>query len=104
MIEWRFTRIYGHPEEGNKYKTGELLQSLYRNNESIPWLYGGDFNLMLWSYEKQGGNEFHFEDAALFREAIDGCRLEDMNYVGHPFTWTNNQGGEKTSRNVLIDV
>lgn len=53
----------------------------------------GDFNLMLWSVEKQGGGDFRFEEAALFREACDYCGLEDMNYVGHPLTWTNNQGG-----------
>lgn len=59
---------------------------------------GGDFNLMLWSCEKQGGDEFRFEDATIFREAIGFCKLDDMHYVRHPFTWTNNQGGKKTSK------
>lgn len=50
---------------------------------------------MLWSNEKQGGNDFRYEDAAILRNAMDYCQLDDMYYVGHPFTWTNNQGGEK---------
>ena len=24
---------------------------------------------------------------------MEYCNLEDMNYVGYPYTWTNNQGG-----------
>ena len=43
---WRFTSIYGHPEESNISKTGELLRMLYKD-ENDPWLCGGDLNLML---------------------------------------------------------
>ncbi|XP_057248295.1 uncharacterized protein LOC130590250 [Beta vulgaris subsp. vulgaris] len=92
-MTWRFTGIYGFPETENKAKTGALLKTLH-NRESMPWLCGGDFNLMLWSVEKQGGGDFRFEEAELFREACDHCELYDLNYVGHPFTWTNNQGGD----------
>ena len=94
MDEWRFTGVYGWPEESNKYQTGNLLKAL--SNDSMgPWVCGGDFNVMLWSTEKRGGSVFKFEDAAMFREALDSGGLEDLQYVGHPYTWTNNQGGEK---------
>ena len=92
-IKWRFTGVYGHPESDNKGKTGRLLCSLY-NDEGLPWLCGGDFNLMLWSSEKQGGADFNFDEAGMFRQALDYCKLDDLHYVGYPFTWTNNQGGE----------
>ncbi|XP_057247591.1 uncharacterized protein LOC130589950 [Beta vulgaris subsp. vulgaris] len=94
MPEWRFTGIYGWPEEVNKVKTGELMVNLH-DGTGVPWLCGGDLNLMMWSNEKQGGSEFRYEDAAILRNAMDVCQLDDMHYVGHPFTWTNNQGGEK---------
>lgn len=94
MDEWRFTGVYGWPEESNKYRTGEMIKDL-SHTSSGPWMCGGDFNLMLWSTEKKGGSDFKFDDAALFRDAIDSCGLEDLNFAGHPFTWTNNQGGEQ---------
>ena len=93
-VQWRFTGLYGFPEAENKVKTGLLMQNLYREEER-PWLCGGDFNLMLWSTEKQGGRDFNFEEAEILRNALDCCKLEDLHFVGHPFTWTNNQGGEK---------
>lgn len=78
------TGVYGHLETENKAKTGQLLKSLYYENE-LPWLCGGDFNLMMWSTEKQGGADFRFDEAVLFREACDYCKLEDLNFVGVPF-------------------
>lgn len=83
--EWRFTRIYGLPEDEYKMKTCRLLNSLRRDTE-IPWLCGGDFNLMLWSTKMQGGEDFNFDQAASFRDALDQCSLEDLFYNGHPFT------------------
>lgn len=50
---------------------------------------------MLWSIEKQGGRDFNFEEVEILRDALDYCKLDDLHYVGHPFTWMNNQGGEK---------
>ena len=89
---WRYTGIYGHPEESKKGQTGELLRTLF-DDENVPWLCGGDLNLMLWSTEKQGGGAFNFEEANILRQAMDHCKLEDMGFIGHPFTWTNNRGG-----------
>uniref|UniRef100_A0A803L1E6 Endonuclease/exonuclease/phosphatase domain-containing protein n=1 Tax=Chenopodium quinoa TaxID=63459 RepID=A0A803L1E6_CHEQI len=93
-IRWRFTGIYGHPEEENKHKTGRILENLY-NNHSGPWICGGDLNLMLTSDEKKGGREFNLMEAEILRNVVNVCELEDLGYLGHPFTWTNNRGGEQ---------
>ena len=90
---WRYTGMYGHPEESKKGQTGELLRDLAMAEENIPWLCGGDLNLMMWSTEKQGGGAFNFEEAEILRLAMDYCQLEDLGFIGHPFTWTNNRGG-----------
>ena len=76
-----------------KKKTGELFKRLKEEDDGA-WVCGGDLNLMLWSMEKQGGGDFRYEEAEWLWEALDFCGLEDLHYVGHPFTWTNNQGGE----------
>lgn len=47
--QWRFTSIYGFPEDENKLKTGALLEVLARAT-SFPWMCGGDFNLMLMAH------------------------------------------------------
>uniref|UniRef100_A0A803L8S1 Endonuclease/exonuclease/phosphatase domain-containing protein n=1 Tax=Chenopodium quinoa TaxID=63459 RepID=A0A803L8S1_CHEQI len=89
---WRFTGIYGFPEDENKHKTGVLLKSLM-STVAEPWLVGGDFNLMLLSCEKQGGRDFNNEEADVLRDAVQFCQLLDLGYIGHNFTWTNNRGG-----------
>ena len=90
---WRFSGIYGHPETENKSKTGELLKGLH-DASRLPWVCGGDFNLMLFSHEKKGGNVFDASEAEIFREAVERCGLIDLGFVGYDYTWSNNQGGE----------
>lgn len=91
---WRFTGIYGYPEDENMHKTGQLMY-LLKNTEAHPWVCGGDFNLMTVSTEKKGGNGFNENEACMFREALQWCNLMDLGYVGYDFTWSNNRGGEK---------
>ncbi|KAL2939383.1 LINE-1 retrotransposable element ORF2 protein [Bienertia sinuspersici] len=90
---WRFTCIYGFPEEEQKLKTKVLMEKL-NEEQQRPWLCGGDFNLMLLSSEKKGGNGFKVNEAETFREAIESCHMMDLGFNGHEFTWTNNRAGE----------
>lgn len=91
--EWRFTGVYGFPEEENKEKTGALLKAL-ASVRVMSWLCGGDFNLMLTSSEKQGGDGFNINEANILRSAVETCEFVDMGYIGYDFTWSNNRGGE----------
>uniref|UniRef100_A0A803MWZ9 Uncharacterized protein n=1 Tax=Chenopodium quinoa TaxID=63459 RepID=A0A803MWZ9_CHEQI len=50
---------------------------------------------MLTSNEKKGGRDFNLAQAEILRNAIDVCELEDIGYVGHDYTWTNNRDEEK---------
>uniref|UniRef100_A0A803MV91 CCHC-type domain-containing protein n=1 Tax=Chenopodium quinoa TaxID=63459 RepID=A0A803MV91_CHEQI len=90
---WKFTGIYGSSKEENKFKTGLLLDNLH-NNHSGPWICGGDFNLMLTSNEKKGGREFNIVEAEILRNVVAVCEFEDIGYMGHDYTWTDNTGGE----------
>lgn len=58
--------MYGHPEEELKFKTGEMLAALHHDMH-LPWLCGGDFNLLLTSEEKNRGK---LSQAEIFREAL----------------------------------
>ncbi|GLT27861.1 hypothetical protein SLA2020_028310 [Shorea laevis] len=52
---WRFTGYYGHPERHNRRHSWQLLRELATKSD-LPWLIGGDFNDLLHSDEKLGGN------------------------------------------------
>lgn len=91
--EWRFSGVYGFPEEENKYKTGLLMNDLAAAH-NLPWLCGGDFNLMMMASEKLGGGDFKVQEAEILRSAVEICGFEDLGYIGHDYTWTNNRGGE----------
>ncbi|KAL8479510.1 hypothetical protein ACS0TY_026419 [Phlomoides rotata] len=91
-VPWRFTGIYGHLEEGMKWKTWKLLQDLSQKS-SLPWLYLGDFNEIIMDREKVGGNVRPEGKMRAFRDCLDFCGLHDLGYVGHDFTWSKKQSG-----------
>ncbi|KAL2923231.1 Carboxylic acid reductase [Bienertia sinuspersici] len=62
---------------------------------NVPWLCGGDFNLMLMSSEKKGRSNFKIHGAIILRRATGVCDLEDLGYAWHDFTWSNGRGGDK---------
>lgn len=53
-VEWRCSGIYGRAEKGNNVRTWDLTTYLGQEN-SMPWLLGGDFNKVLFADEKNGG-------------------------------------------------
>ncbi|MBA0813636.1 hypothetical protein Gohar_027467 [Gossypium harknessii] len=64
--QWRFTGFYGSP---------------YVHNKS------GDFNEIMYSFEKVGGIRKEESKMQAFREALEECQLEDLGYSGVWFTW-----------------
>lgn len=50
--KWRFIRFYSAPDSRSRSATWELLKDLSRNN-SLSWVVGGDFNEILYSFEKK---------------------------------------------------
>ncbi|XP_052110189.1 uncharacterized protein LOC127741523 [Arachis duranensis] len=93
-MQWRATGFYGCPEVTNKNKSWELLRSLGQAN-SMPWMVFGDFNQEIKQKEKQGGLSVTFSQIRGFKEALQINELLDLGFVGHAFTWTNNQGGNQ---------
>jgi hypothetical protein len=90
---WRATDIYGYPKGQNKFLTCQLINdiSCYDNNPN--WLLFGDFNLVLSSQEKAGGNIPEPNITTSFRNTISHCDLQDLGYNGNIYTWTNRQEG-----------
>ncbi|KAL8555997.1 hypothetical protein ACS0TY_003709 [Phlomoides rotata] len=53
----------------------------------------GDFNEILWSWEKQGGNCSFTKHMDEFRKTISDLNLQDLGYQGNKFTWSNGWEG-----------
>jgi endonuclease/exonuclease/phosphatase family metal-dependent hydrolase len=100
VIPWRFTGIYGQPSWGNKHITWDALRSLH-GQMNFPWLAMGDFNEILFNYEKEGGRPRSQQAMQGFHDALRHCDLEDMGYVGELFTWRRVKIRERLDRGVV---
>jgi exonuclease III len=94
-FKWRFTGIYGEPKSDCKENTWRLLQTLKHQNDK-PWLCAGDFNEILYAWEKEGGVPRHQRCMDKFREALEVCELDVLGFVGDAFTWRNNSHDANT--------
>lgn len=53
----------------------------------MPWCIIGDFNDMMFGYEKQGGRAHPRSLLEGFTEAVNDSGLMDLWYTGSDFTW-----------------
>ena len=83
---WRLTGLYGEPPWEDKYKTWDKLREL-KNNSNLSWIVIGDFNEILYSHEKQGGNPRPHSFMDAFRDPLSDCAPEDLGFSGENFTW-----------------
>lgn len=90
---WRFISFYGYPNETKKDLSWNLLTVLKHQND-LPWLYAGDFNEILMETEKKGGVERRGQRIQNFRDTLTLCNLNDLGFIGYPFTWTNGREGD----------
>jgi hypothetical protein len=96
---WRLTGIYGEPRWEDKFKTWDKLRELNQTN-NLPWLVLGDFNEILFSSEKEGGNPRPQGYMDAFRDALMDCGLEDLGFSGDAFTWKRGRIRERLDRAV----
>jgi hypothetical protein len=97
--EWRFTGMYGEPRWQDKYKTWDKLRELHGQFQ-LPWVVLGDLNEIMFSHEKDGGNPRPAIYMQAFRDALSGCNLEDLGFIGDPFTWKRGRLRERLDRAV----
>ncbi|KAK7287384.1 hypothetical protein RIF29_00657 [Crotalaria pallida] len=82
--------VYAHNDSERRC---ELWEDLKEIGDSMldKWMILGDFNCCLNAQEKIGGIPLEPHTFQEFREMINHCQLEDMNYFGSLYTWNNNQ-------------
>ena len=62
---------------------------------NLSWLLMGDFNEILYPFEKEGGNPRPLHFMQNFRNVIADCNLSDCGFIGEKFTW--HRGGIRES-------
>jgi hypothetical protein len=92
-LSWRATGLYGYPKGQDKFLTCQLINDLSCYDNYSNWLLFGDFNIVLSSQEKSGGNIPEQNITTCFRNTISHCDLQDLGFKGNIFTWTNRQEG-----------
>jgi hypothetical protein len=97
--KWRPTGIYGEPRWEDKYKTWDKMREL-KHDSNLPWLILGDFNEIMFSHEKEGGNQRPAAFMQAFRDALTDCDLEDLGFQGEKFTWKRGRIRERLDRAV----
>ncbi|EEE51789.1 hypothetical protein OsJ_33245 [Oryza sativa Japonica Group] len=86
---WRFTGVYGEPRSDKKDLTWKALRTLNATKGEL-WLCVGDFNEVLFSWEKERGHAKAQSCMDRFRQTLDCCSLSNLGFTGDPFTWRNN--------------
>ncbi|KAH0666513.1 hypothetical protein KY285_027719 [Solanum tuberosum] len=57
----------------------------------VPWMIGGDFNVILSEEEKIGGLPVYPQEYEYFAECLNASGLADISFSGNPFTWWNSR-------------
>lgn len=87
-FKWTLMAVYGPAQSHLKDKfLAELVNTC--SKQSLPFLIGGDFNILRCPSEKNNQN---YDDRwpFLFNAIIDGLDLRELVMSGRQFTWANN--------------
>jgi endonuclease/exonuclease/phosphatase family metal-dependent hydrolase len=84
--------VYREARIDMKFNTWETMELLGAQHSSPqPWLCVGDFNEILYQYEKEGGMARPQICLDRFKGAMELCALHDLGFAGDVFTWRNKQ-------------
>ncbi|XP_009606568.1 uncharacterized protein [Nicotiana tomentosiformis] len=75
----------------------ELWDNLYylASDMELPWMVGGDFNVILSEEEKIGGQPVYPPEYEDFAFCVNSCGLFDTGYKGSLFTWWNGRSNSE---------
>lgn len=85
--------VYGAVEADEKLYQWSYISDLAKGIKN-PWFLTGNLNIILDPGEKQGGNNTSSSSKAFVTNVTDSMGLQDADYEGAPFTWSNNRSGE----------
>ncbi|KAA3460445.1 reverse transcriptase [Gossypium australe] len=84
--EWRFTGLYGSPYLRDQNVVWNLIKRLSQEG-NFPWLVAGDFNEILYSFEKNWRLPRDYKRMEVFRDTLEACNLMDIRFSSAWYTW-----------------
>lgn len=90
--EWIISCIYASPNRNYRRILWDNL-AVVAEHHNMPWLILGDFNEVLSSEDKEGGNQINQSRVKEYWDCMSTCNLMDLGYRGSRFTWSNLRGG-----------
>ncbi|KAH0712012.1 hypothetical protein KY289_007971 [Solanum tuberosum] len=85
-MEVLITTVYARCDSLERLELWEELELVAEDN-TLSWLVGGDFNVILNDEEKRGGLDFTQSEALDFSQCVNNCALTELKYTGSKFTW-----------------
>ncbi|KAL6565082.1 hypothetical protein OROMI_016532 [Orobanche minor] len=88
--------------ENTKIERRDLWDDLLSVSQNqIPWMVGGDFNIIRQPNEKKGGAAPIQSDMEEFNDMLLDCSLTDGGFVGSPYTWYSDGVWQRLDRVLL---
>ncbi|KAL4326271.1 hypothetical protein GQ457_11G005490 [Hibiscus cannabinus] len=101
------TFVYACPDSYRRRHLWTQLLALAPRS-FMPWLLGGDFNVIASSSERQGGSERRSGVCPKFNEFLFQSQLHDLGFYGPSFTWERGSLSQRLDRclcnGVWLDV
>jgi len=92
-IKMRLSCIHAPNIYGERQQLWEKLRQLASSN-TLPWVCMGDFNEILYYWEKRGRRMADKSRMQAFQNCINDCSLMEIDCKGCAFTWSNNREGD----------
>ncbi|XP_059295426.1 uncharacterized protein LOC132048754 [Lycium ferocissimum] len=86
--EVMFIAVYAKCDAMERHDLWESVSYISLNHQ-MPWIVGGDFNIILSEEEKQGGLPVLQQETADFAQFVNMCGLVELKYYSSRFTWWN---------------
>lgn len=87
------TLVYAKCRANERLALWDSLVDL-SDSYQMPWIIGGDFNVIRTDEEKLGGLPVTFNEIQDFNHCINLCNMEEIQFKGSKFTWWNGRTDE----------
>ena len=88
------TNVYGPQRIDDKLRFLDSVVDLRNRHVGIPWVMGGDFNMIKSLSEKRGVTKALSKDSLAFQTFTSNMKLVDSETNNGLFTWNNKRGDE----------
>nr|XP_009803099.1 PREDICTED: uncharacterized protein LOC104248527 [Nicotiana sylvestris] len=92
-VELILTLVYAKCDRTERIELWDTLYAM-ASDITVPWLVGGNFNVIRDEEEKYGGLPVSLIEVDDFRHCINTCNLTDLGFKGSIFTWWNGRSEE----------